>query len=360
MTGVLIVTWDGGGNLPPALGIGRELQKRGVKVRVLGNAVQRDAVAGAGLPFTPFTRGRDYVSAQPRGTVDGVLGLVAVFADRGIAADARELLADEPADVVIVDCLLWGAMAQLEADGARVVALVHSMASFFDANSRGPLGMLARLRGVNPVAAARDAALALVTTREDFEPERRRELHTGFVWQGSPVEAKPAPVPRVLVSFSTTSFPGQKAALQRVIDALAEEPVEVIVTSGAVDPAELSPAENTTIVRQRDHAELLVTTSLVIGHGGHATTARALSAGIPVLVIPMHPLMDQPAVGKAVARLGVGATLPKSASPERIRAETRRLLDDEAIRTAAGRMGEEARRRDGAGVAAEAVLALQS
>lgn len=359
MTSALIITWDGGGNLPPALGIGCELQARGVGVRVLGNAVQADAVAAAGLAFTPFTLGRDYVSAQPRGTVDGVRGLVALFADRGIADDARAMLDAEPADLVIVDCLLWGAAAQLQAEGRRVVSLVHSLADYFDRNARGPVGLLARMRGVNPPRVAQGAALTLVTTRADLEPgPRPGEVHTGFVWQGVPAQATAAAVPQVLVSFSTTAFPGQAAALQRVIDALAQEPVEVLVTTGAVDPADLVPAANTTVVRRRDHAEVLPTTSVVIGHGGHATTARALSAGIPVLVIPMHPLMDQPAVGRAVERLGVGATLPKSASPARIREATRRLLSDESVRAAARRMGEEARERDGAAVAADALLGV--
>jgi UDP:flavonoid glycosyltransferase YjiC (YdhE family) len=358
MTNVLIVTWDGGGNLPPALAIGRELQRRGVGVRVLGHAIQREAVARAGLPFTAFTRGRDYVSARPRGTIDGVLGLAGLFADRGIADDVRALIDGAPVDTVIVDCLLWGATQQLGADGVRVVSLVHSVGAFFGKNARGPLGLIARLRGTNPVAAERAAALTLVTTRDDFEPDpRNRGVHTGFVWQDQPFESRPSRVPRVLVSFSTTSFPGQAAALQRALDALADESVEVVATTGAVDPTSLRVPANATVVRARDHAEVLPTTSLVIGHGGHATTARALTAGIPVLVLPMHPLMDQPAVGRAVERLGVGATLPKSASSQRIRAAALRLLDDPVVREAARRMGAEARARDGAVSAVDALLA---
>ena len=36
MTEILIVTWDGGGNVPPALLIGAELQRRGHGVMVRG------------------------------------------------------------------------------------------------------------------------------------------------------------------------------------------------------------------------------------------------------------------------------------------------------------------------------------
>jgi len=357
MTRILFVTWDGGGNLPPALGIARELMRRGDRVRVLGHAIQQSAIEAAGLEFHPMVRGRDYVSAQPRGTVDGVLGLVALFADRGIGADARALLAEEPTDVIVVDCLLWGATGALIETGIPVVTLVHSRADFFDRNARGPLGLLARMRGADPLA-SRDAAMRLITTRADFEPPRASpgtDPHSGFVWQGTPVAAVPQPVREVLVSFSTTTFPGQAKALQAVLDALADEPLHVTVTSGAVDPGGLRAPANARVVRSQDHAELLPRTSLVIGHGGHATTARALGHGIPVLVMPMHPLMDQPAVGRAVEALGAGMLLPKSASPARIRAAVRRLLTDEGVAAAAARIGVETRARDGSGVAADLI-----
>jgi UDP:flavonoid glycosyltransferase YjiC (YdhE family) len=340
------------------LGIARSLARRGDRVRVLGHQVQRAAIETAGLPFTPIRTGRDYVSARPRGSIDGVLGLSALFADRGIGADARALLSEEPADVVLVDCLLWGAIDELADTGVPVVSVVHSIADFFARNAAGPLGLLARIRGTHAPAALARAALTLITTRPDFEPSGGRgatSRHTGFVWQREPVAAARRARPMVLVSFSTTSFPGQRAALQRTLDALASADVDVVVTSGAVDPADLRAPGNARVVRHQDHAELLPTTAAVIGHGGHATTARALSAGIPVLVMPMHPLMDQPAVGTAVTRLGVGAMLPKSASPARIRGAVDRLLTDPAIRAAAARMGAEARTRDGA---EEAVAAL--
>jgi hypothetical protein len=37
MGDILFVTWDGGGNVPPAIGIACELQRRGESVRVLGH-----------------------------------------------------------------------------------------------------------------------------------------------------------------------------------------------------------------------------------------------------------------------------------------------------------------------------------
>ena len=87
--------------------------------------------------------------------------------------------------------------------------------------------------------------------------------------------------------------------------------------------------------RWLDHGEVLPSASLVIGHGGHSTTMRALSHGVPVLVIPSHPMLDQPLVGRVVTGAGVGATLPKGTDPARIAEVVTQLLVDSRVRSAA-------------------------
>ena len=57
MAEIVVVTWDGGGNVPPALAIAAELAARGHGIRVLGHRSQRDAIEAAG--FTPVGRPRD-------------------------------------------------------------------------------------------------------------------------------------------------------------------------------------------------------------------------------------------------------------------------------------------------------------
>jgi UDP:flavonoid glycosyltransferase YjiC (YdhE family) len=356
---VLFVTFDGGGNLPPALGIAREVQRRGGTAMFLGNAIQRAAVEAAGVPFAPYREGRDYDSAAPRSTLQGLADLTGLFADRGIGRDALALLATEPADVVVVDCLLSGALLEIAATGVPVVSLVHSQWQYFHGSARGLVGIITRLRGADPVKAAAAARINLVTTRRDIEdlagtaPGPGVE-HTGFVWQGSPVAATPdTQRPRILVSFSTTSFPGQDRALQNVLAALDGLPVEVVATTGPIDPATVRSPAGARVERRIDHAEVLPTTRLVIGHGGHATTSRALAYGVPLLVMPMHPLIDQPAIGRAVERLGVGRMLSKSAPVATIRAAVEDLLADDAALGRAGELGSDIRSRDGAAVAVD-------
>ena len=72
---ILFVTWDGGGNVPPALGIATELATRGHRVRFLGHAANRGAVEAAGFEHEayatarPFSSPRARVPARPAGDV---------------------------------------------------------------------------------------------------------------------------------------------------------------------------------------------------------------------------------------------------------------------------------------------------
>jgi MGT family glycosyltransferase len=163
----------------------------------------------------------------------------------------------------------------------------------------------------------------------------------------------------VLVSLSSIYYPGQERVLQTVLDGLAELPVDVVVTTGrAVDPSALRAPANATVRGFVDHAELLPEAALVVGHGGQATTVRALAHGVPTLVIPMHPMLDQPMIGRALAAAGAGLTLPKTAPAAAIRHAVERLLHEPAFAHAAGRIGEELRAQNGAAAGADEIERL--
>lgn len=165
----LFVTLNAGGNLPPALGIAGELQRRGGEVRFLGHAPQRARIEAAGFRFRSSGRGRDYDASKPRRTLDGLLDFTAVVADKGLAADVLEDAAAEPTDVVVIDCLLYRALADAVAAGLPVAQLVHTLYRYVEAAARGPIGLVSRLRGVNGRAAVAAPRLTLVTTRPEFD-----------------------------------------------------------------------------------------------------------------------------------------------------------------------------------------------
>ena len=98
--------------------------------------------------------------------------------------------------------------------------------------------------------------------------------------------------------------------------------------------------------------------SLVVGHGGHSTTMRALAHGVPLLILPMHNVLDQPMIGKAVAGARAGLVLSKTASGAEIRSAVRSLLQDPSYRHAAEAIGARLRSRNGAIAAADEVEGL--
>jgi UDP:flavonoid glycosyltransferase YjiC (YdhE family) len=375
MASVLFVTWDGGGNVPPALGIAAELRARGEQVRFLGHEQQRAAIEGAGFRFEPYRHARSWSSAAPADGPRALFTVFSVFTDRGPGTDLLASVEREPADVVVIDCLLLGALAAADRAGLRRVVLAHTFYDYLASSwSRGPVRFFGLLKGQHPVRLWTAADLMLVTAAPELDPSvlaasagrsalPANACHTGPVVRApSPPPPPPADgTPRILVSLSTIYFPGQARVLQAVLDALADLPVTGVVTTGpAVDPGQLSAPGNCELHRYVPHDEVLPGVSMVIGHGGHATTMRALAWGRPLLIIPMHPMLDQPMIGKAVSEAGAAVILPKTAPPARIREAAARLLADGPHRAAARRLGDSIRAADGAATAATRLQELLS
>lgn len=356
MSDILFVTWDGGGNVPPATGIARELSARGHTVRFVGHPTQAEPLAREGFAFTAFRSARPFTSATP----SSPLTLIGVFGDRSMGRDVLAELAVSPADVVVVDCLLFGVMEALRSAGRPYVVLEHSLDGFFRRAARGPLGLLLRMRGF-PVVDLIDAGTpVLAATLAELDRGHGRVEHTG------PVVALPQrpgagvpPEPAVLVSLSTFAFRNLRRTWQRALDAVEGLPVKVIATTGpAVDPDALRVPPNVELHRWLPHAEVLPDVSLVVGHGGHATTMIALAHGLPLVVLPVDGKSDQPFVGRAVQAAGAGRVLGRFASSARIRAAIEELLADGPHRNAAARLGADIRATPGATRGADAVESL--
>jgi UDP:flavonoid glycosyltransferase YjiC (YdhE family) len=355
---ILFAVVDGGGNIPPQLAVARALRARGAEVHFVGHEGVRERVRAAGFSFETFTTGSNFDPVAPRSIPAMLRDMTKVITDRRLGRDVVRAAQRYGADAIVVDVLLTAALPEVAAAQLPTVVFVHCFYRAIQDQAIGPLGWLLRLRGVAPLGAERSGALQIVTARADLDPVRGTPpvRHVGVVWQGVPTTAQPMPMPRILVSLSSCAYAGQARMLQNILDAIEPLAVEATVTVGpAIDASGVRVPANTSVHAWLDHDDVLASASLVVGHGGHSTTMRALSFGVPVVVLPANTLIDQKRVGAAVQKAGAGVLLRKRASVRRIREAVGKVLGDGSYRAAAGRLGEQIRVRDGADVAADAI-----
>jgi len=365
MARILAVTWDGGGNVPPMLGIASELQRRGHQVRVLGHAQQRHRVVSAGLKFVEYRHARPW---SPNVAATGARFLLRflfeAFTDPGPGKDVCDELVREPVDLALVDSMSLAGLRSAERSGVATAVLMHTLHRYHTHQwSLGPIGVVAAVYGMRPGRLWNAADRVLVATDSALDPAARRKLPANVRYTGvvhTPVKASTPEKdkPLVLVSLSTIFFEGQEATLQAVLDALEGLPIRGIVTTGAVPPGALRIPANVEAHEYVPHDEIMPSASLIVGHGGHSTTMRALAHGVPLLILPMHRILDQLMVGKAVAAAGAGRVLPKTASADEIRTAVQSLLQDASYRRVAEVTGARLRSRNGAIAAADELEGL--
>ena len=361
MSNFLFLTWDGGGNVPPAVGIASELRSRGHDVRFLGHEGNRGAMTAAGLPFRSFDHAMPFSSQE----VNPPERMVEMLNDEGVAKDLLLEADRERTDVVVLDPLLLAALAAAREAGLTYVPLVHLFYAYFHGGwLRAPFGQAAEQRGYAPYAALDDAPLVLVASLAELDPAGTAGLPGNTVHCG-PVVASPAArdlsalPPTLLISLSTYNFPGQTEAMQTLLDAAAGLPAQVVVTTGPViRHADLRVPDGIEVHDYLDHDAIMPRVTAVMSHGGHATAMRALAHGLPLAVMPMHPMLDQTMVGQAVQAAGAGRLLARDAHPDEIRATLAELLSEGDHRTAAARLAEVIREADGPASGASRLEAL--
>lgn len=355
----LFVTMDGGGNVPPLLGVAAAVAGRGHRVHVLGHPRLRDAVERAGLQFVPYSKARPWEPQAEK----SALQWVPMFNDPGIAEDVSRYCTDRRPDVAVVDCMLLPALKAVQRAGITNAAFTHTIRGYIDGPHRLGAGTLARLYGNNAAQLWNSSNVNIVATVQHLDPGAREHQPANIRWVGAVVDGRPSlpsDPPLVLVSLSTNGFRGQRSTLEKVIAALAALPVRAVVTTGGViDPADLPRAPNVDVVGYADHREILPHCSLLIGHGGHATTFRALAHDVPILFLPSSALSDQRMIGSAVARAGAGRTMTRFAGVGAVRDAIETLLTDPGVRAAATRLGDEIRGADAAATAAELLISLR-
>ncbi|MBK0394038.1 glycosyltransferase [Ramlibacter algicola] len=159
--------------------------------------------------------------------------------------------------------------------------------------------------------------------------------------------------PPVFAGFGSMSGPGPQRAARAFVEALAAGGRRGLVGSGwAGVGADLPTGWRR--VGDVPHAKLFPRLAAVVHHGGAGTTAAALRAGVPQVVLPLF--LDQHHHGHAVHRAGLG---PKPMRMERVTAPQLRAMVETALRVPTAALQAAARRLAQRDARAEIVDAIE-
>ncbi len=308
-------------------------------------------------------------------------------------------------DAFVVDYFLFGALAAGEAAGIPVAALCHNVpppvvkgmpprgqgsmpprttrdritygfwnwarARVVNRNAvdelnraRVSLG-LPRLRDTQRQYARADRVLVLASQDFDFAA---RSIPANVRYVGTPIDdaqdtvswESPWPAtdsrPLLLVSLSTLSQ-GQAPLLARIVRAVADLPLRVLVTLGpSLQKEDFETPANVRFINFIPHSAVMPHCSAVVSQCGLGTVTKALMNGVPLVCMPL--LADQPDNAARIVAKGAGVRLSPAASVEEIRAAISTVLSNNRYRQGAQILGEKLRASNGATEAANEIEAL--
>ena len=386
-----------------------ELRARGHAVHLRGLPSLLPQLVEAGIDASPVSaRLTEIPVTDFQATTDadrlkaGQVDLIA--RGRFDGPDLDDAIASFRPDAVLVDVNAYGAQTRAEASGLPRALLSPSVVPVPGAGipayglgmapMRGPLGAVrdrvlwkvvermfakAMVPGLNDLRAeaglepissplelwySPDAVIALTGPPLEY-PRTDLPAHVHLV--GTQPWNAPAPRPAyldepgdpwVLVTCST-EYQGDQRLAEVAAEALADEPVRVLLTmadaydkAGTTDWLSHLP-RNARVERFVPHGHVVPEAATVVCHGGLGIVNRAVTAGVPTVVVPFG--RDQPEIARRVTEAGAGVRLsPKKLTPERLRAAVRAAM---AMRESARAA---ARRTDADGAPARFADAVQT
>lgn len=404
----LFVTWDGGGNVAPVLGVARRVASAGHAVTVLTEPCLREAVQeiGGDVRFIPFQRHftrterterlvRDWEAATPIGALDRAFDNVLFGPARAVAEETDRALSDASPDVLVADSLMIGSLVAAEARGVPRAVLVH-MPEFLPGPGRpapgpgflpreGPLGRLRdglftrffhlqlgryldalnearRALDLAPLTSSREmidtyhrADLRLIQTTKEFDfpmdPAPENVRYVGPLldepdWtDGAWTSPWPDDDERPLVVVGLSStFQDQKGVIERTVAALGELDLRGLVTLGPAMTSETFPSPSNVVVVDSAPHDQIFPHAAAVVT--HAGHGTVMRALYHGLPMVCLPMgRDQNDNAARVVAHGAGIRLARSAKPEKIRDAVRQVLESPSFRNQAERL-ERAVRRD--------------
>jgi MGT family glycosyltransferase len=379
MIRLLAYTSPARGHLYPVVPIVAELTRRGHRASLYTLAGELEHLAPLGIegsaidPSIEAIQIEDWRARSPLGAIRSVMR---TFVERSAheAPDLQRAIAHCDPDVLLIDINCWGAATVAEASGLPwamyspyLLPLPSRDAPPYGPGLRpmsGPLGavrdaLVGRvgerisfqrvMPQVNSLRAQHDLpalarftellerpAVLLSLTAEGFEyPHSDWPTNVQLVgpmnWSPSgPSHANESWLsglgdPLVLVTCSTERQ-RDKRLLHVALEALPAAGISVLGTTAAHDPEEFHAPAGSRVVRFASHEAILGGATCVVCHGGLGITQKALSAGVPVVVVPFGRDQAETARRVELARAGVRLS-PRRLTPARLLRAVRMAID---------------------------------
>lgn len=386
MSRYLAYTSPARGHLYPLVPTLLELRDRGHEIHVRTLASEVATLRALGLhaePVAPEIELVPLADAEAATPEEGLAKALATFATRATheVPDLRRAMAEVDPDALLIDITTVGAAALAEAQ-SRPWAQWIPLFQHFSFDPAGPSLVTWVPFGINPPAGIEvlnrprrqvglpllagpeelwRAPLHLYYTAPPFEAEELQfppsfQLVGPGVWE-PPAEAPDwlaeLTEPLVLVTASS-EFQHDDALIKAALAALGDDDVRVVVSTAAHDPGRFHAPANARLERWLPHGQVLQKTACVICHGGMGVTQKALTAGVPVCVVPFG--RDQFEVATRVVGTGAGTVVPPNAlNPDSLRTAVHQAI---AMRSGAEKVAESFSGAGGAQAAADALDTL--
>jgi UDP:flavonoid glycosyltransferase YjiC (YdhE family) len=165
--------------------------------------------------------------------------------------------------------------------------------------------------------------------------------------------------PPVCVGFGSMLHPDAPRLTEVVTRALARAGQRGILLTGWGGMAPARATDRLYVTESVPHDWLFPRAAAVVHHGGAGTTAAALRAGVPSVVVPF--MADQPFWGWRVHALGAGPRpiALRQLTAGRLAGAVRQAVTDPGVREGAARLGKQIQCEDGVARAVEVIEDLR-
>lgn len=350
---VLLLTWPGAGNQPPAIALVQALRQAGHQVTIAGDAAQGAIFRSRDFPFEPLPAHAASGGPPLREHVRRS------WANARHPAALAALLASLRPDALVIDCLMFAALAAAESAGLPAVVFLHSAPGALvpadGSLERAILPALNDLRhglGLPGLVALRDAwrpFVRLCASLPDLDPAPgdAAGIFVGPLFDADLGSWQPPwpshdRRPLVLASFSTGAAWDQASRIARTAHALGGGRYRVLFTTAGT-----SHCDDMVFTSWAPHRRVLAGAAATVCHAGHGTIMASLAAGVPMVCLP-NPGADQQALAERVQALGAGLALDgEHASPDAIREAVRRVGTEAPFAAAAAALATKIRHAPG-------------